>query len=138
VKAPAVLAGLALAAAILAAGFLTFADTYSGQTCTATAGGDPVCASESSSLIEENGAWVLALLIVPIALSAVGLLATLPRFDLPWFLGWTVSVSYALLCVISAASIGFLFMPSALLLLVATALNGHRRTYRRDEPAGRT
>jgi hypothetical protein len=128
-----VLAGLSVAAAIAAAGYLIFADTYSGSTCIATTSGPAVCSSKSSSLIKENGVWVLALLSVPIALSAAGLMTTLPRFDLPWFLGWLVAVSFALLCVVAMFSIGFFFVPSALLLLIATATNGYRRAYRSDE-----
>ena len=140
-RAATTLAGLAVVLAFLAASFLLLADTYSGQTCTASAaGGVPVCTSESSSLIEQNGSWVLALLAVPLLFSAAGFLATLQRFNLPWFAGWVVAVSYALLCVVAAASIGFFFVPSALLLLIATGLNGYQRAYRphglQDGPKG--
>jgi hypothetical protein len=135
---PVLLASLSVAASILAAGFLTFADTYSRESCVLIAPGSRVCTSETSSLIEENGTQVLALLVVPVLISGAGLAAILPRFDLPWFAGWLVAVGYAVLCVIAMFSIGFFFVPSALLLLAATALNGYRRAYRADGAPGRS
>jgi hypothetical protein len=128
------LAGLAIAAALVAAAFLIFADTYSGQTCVASASGSSTCTSESSSLIEENGSWVLILLAVPVLLSLLGFVAVQPHLGLPWFLGWTIAVGYAILCVAAMFSIGFFFIPSAALLLVATALNGYRRAYPPMDP----
>ena len=54
-----------LIAALLAAGALTFVDFYSGETCEVTSGGTARCTDESSTLIQENGRWVLGLLAVP-------------------------------------------------------------------------
>ena len=124
-----IVAALALLGSLIAVTYLVFADTYTSRTCITTAEGVVECTSSSRTLIEENGSWVLLLLAIPVLLTAAGLLATYPQADVPWLAAWVVAVLYALLCIFAIAPFGLFFVPSAFLLLVATAWDGYRRSH---------
>jgi hypothetical protein len=62
-----VLAALSVLAALIAAAYLIFADTYHGQGCSYGEDGVYRCEELSATLIEENGSWVLLLLALPVA-----------------------------------------------------------------------
>jgi hypothetical protein len=124
VRIAAILASAALLAAVLAAGFLSFADTYSGQTCEASPGRDTVCTDSSATLVEENGKWVYGLLAVPIAIT-VGALTTV-AFRLPRGIEWSLAGLALLGCVIAIFSVGVFFLPAALLLVAAAATDRGR------------
>jgi len=108
---------LATAAAAGGAVFLAFVPVYHGVRC----GGAPsrqTCEElPSRTLIEENGAWVLLLLAVPLALTFAGLASV--RWRLPRALTWATAVALLAACSIAIFSIGAFFLPAALLLLAA-------------------
>lgn len=108
-----------LIATLLAAGTLTFVDTYSGETCEVTSGGTARCTDESSTLIEENGRWVLGLLTVPVVLAGGMLASTIYR--LPVQVEWLLAGALLAVCLLAIFSVGFLFLPAAALLIAAAA-----------------
>lgn len=118
-RAALVLAAVALVAALLAAAVLTFVNTYSGQDCEVTAAGSVDCASVSRTIIEENGRWVYGLFAVPIALAAGVLIAA--AYRLPNRIEWLLAFASLAACIIAILSIGAFFLPSALLLVAASA-----------------
>jgi hypothetical protein len=118
------LAAAGLVAAVIAAAGLVFIDTYSGETCFVEPGAPARCVSESSTLIEENGSWVIGLLTVPIMLAAGILAATL--LLLPKAVAWILAAVFLLGCLITGFSIGVFFLPAALLSLTAVILGKPR------------
>jgi hypothetical protein len=76
----------------------------------------------SSSLIEGTGWWVLRLLLIPVALTALALAVAL-RAGLRSFTGqilmWTCAVLLLVLCLLGAFSIGVFYLPAGLALLAA-------------------
>lgn len=74
------------------------------------------------TLVQVNGVWVALLLVVPIALTAAGmiaaLLSTLPR-ALTLALLWASAALLLLFCVAGAWSVGIPYAPCALALLAA-------------------
>jgi len=107
---------LALAAGLWLAFWPGF---YQGVSATSTPGDGAVQRSVSNSLVAENGAWVLGLLAVPLILTGLGLLGATKRYRL--FVWGAVVVLFAF-CVISAFTIGLWYVPSAITLVVAVAL----------------
>ena len=90
---------------------------YEGQT--ATMPGDASAEVHTcSSLVDVNGTWVLWLLAVPIALTVAGFIAS--RSGVRWA-AIAVALVYLMLCLVSFASIGLLYLPSAI-ALVASAI----------------
>lgn len=74
------------------------------------------------TVVQVNGVWVALLLVVPIALTAAGmiaaLLSTLPR-ALTQTLLWACAALLLLFCVAGAWSVGIPYAPCALALLAA-------------------
>ncbi|HEU0072424.1 MAG TPA: hypothetical protein VFS30_00295 [Dehalococcoidia bacterium] len=120
----AILAAAALLAGVLAAGFLSFADSYSGQTCEASPGREAVCTDTSATLVEENGKWVYGVLAVPIAISLGALMAV--AFRLPRGIEWSLAGLALLACLIAIFSVGVFFLLGALLLVAAAATDRAR------------
>jgi hypothetical protein len=120
------LAIAALLIALLAAGVLTFADTSSSTSCEATPGGVQTCTDASSTLIQENGSWVLALLAVPVLLAAAAVGAIV--YQLPTQIEWILALAAFAGCIVAIFSVGIFFLPTALLLVVAAAKD-HRSTF---------
>jgi hypothetical protein len=119
------LAVAALLIALLAAGVLTFADTSSSTSCEGTSSGVQTCTDASSTLIQENGSWVLALLAVPVLLAA-GVVAAI-AYKLPPPVEWILALAAFAACIVAIFSVGIFFLPTALLLVVAAAKD-HRST----------
>lgn len=93
--------------------FLLFGPVYSGSD-----GG-------SATLIEVNGLWVAVPLVIPVALTAVTLIASRPNAPRPLLMATLRWASFALLllfCLISALSIGLFYLPSAIAMLVHAIL----------------
>ena len=91
--------------------FFLFGPVYSGSD-----GG-------TATLIEVNGLWAALLLVIPVALTAVSLIATLPNPAHPRIMLILRWASFALLlafCVISALSIGIFYFPSAVAVFTST------------------
>lgn len=117
-----VIALLACGAALSAFVFLTLADSYHGQVC--RIGGE--CESISRTLVEKNGTWVLALLAVPVTITAAGLAAAWLR--LPRAVTRLCGGGVLLFCIVAIFSIGTFFLPAALLLLLAAGLHKKPRS----------
>lgn len=124
---PPVWVALAACALAIAAGlWLAFyPDFYQGVSATATSGGAVVQRSEHASLIAENGAWVVGLLVVPVILSGFGLLGVVKRYRL---LAWGAALVLLAFSILSGFSIGLFYAPSAVALLVAATLYNSPRT----------
>lgn len=105
----------ALAAAVAGAAYLIFADSYSSESCSMTAGSDVMtCAvSDGSTLIEESGRWVLWLLAVPVVATAIVVAVIVG--GLPAWPGWVVAVFLLCASILTSLTIGAFFLPAALL-----------------------
>ena len=74
------------------------------------------------TLIEVNGLWSALLLVIPVALTAVTLIATLPTPAYPRIMLTLRWASFALLlafCAVSILSIGIFYLPAAIATLIA-------------------
>lgn len=119
--------GLAVAATLWLA---LWPCAYSGVSTTPTVpgeGGAPVELRTCASLIQVNGAWVLALLFVPVVIGGAGYLAArMQRRGLVWgAMGLLLAF-----CLVGAFSIGIYYMPSVAALAVAAARLKKKRTSR--------
>ena len=114
--------------------FLAFGPVYSGASAPATdlygLGGAQVWPGSSSSLVAHNGLYVVPLLLVPIFLTGHVLITMyflrarrVPRRVLVW----TPAVILLGCCLVAMMSIGLLYLPSALALLLAAATDGRGR-----------
>jgi hypothetical protein len=124
VKTASLLASTAVLAAVLAAAFLSFANTYSGESCEVVPGSAGECSDTSGTLAEENGKWVYGLLAVPVVIAAAGLAAI--ACCLPKGIAWSLAGLALAGCLIAIFSIGVFFLPAALLLLSAAATDRAR------------
>jgi len=92
------------------------------QTSGASAGS--VTASKlQGSLIDVNGLGVLAVLLVPVALTGLALYLSLAAGPVRWRRPalWGVAVALLGLCVLAAFSVGAFYLPAAVTTLVAAA-----------------
>ena len=90
-------------------------------------GGEVV--SVSASMIEINGPGVLIPLLVPVALTAIGLLNVLTwdgRNSRSSILLWVSVVLLIVFCVLAMFSIGMFYLPAALTLLVSAVIMSGR------------
>jgi hypothetical protein len=71
-----------------------------------------------SSLIAENGTWVISYLAIPIVLTVVASLALVARLRAVM---WALAILLFALCILAAWSIGLFYVPSAVTLLIAAA-----------------
>ncbi len=85
----------------------------------------PVYRPTGATLIEVNGLSAALLIVIPVALTAITLNASLPgatRPRLMLILRWAAFVLMFLFCVVSALSIGIFYLPSTIAMLVAAVL----------------
>jgi hypothetical protein len=80
-----------------------------------------VCAT----MVEANGIGVIGVLAVPVLLAGTGLAAVLAGWRA---VQWIVIVVLAAFCLLSLASVGLFYVPTAVALIVATAGGAVRRT----------
>lgn len=117
---------IALAAVLLAVGaglLLALYPVYQGVGETASSSGAVTSSSDSATLVGENGTWVILLLCIPVALAALGLVASL------WgrrVLLWVSAVVLLGFVILGGLSIGLFYFPAALALLVAAGLTEAR------------
>ena len=104
--------------------YMVFGPVYQGVQVTPTLPGEPAgeATRYTSTLLEANGLWVLWLLFIPIVLTGLVLLAI--RFTHPGqvrrrVMLWPPAVVLLAFCAVAIASIGMLYLPTALALLVA-------------------
>ena len=90
--------------------FFLFGPVYSGNT------------GDTATLVEVNGLWAALLLVIPVALTAVTLIASLPNAPRPRLmltLRWTSFAFMLLFCVAGIYSIGIFYLPAAIGALIA-------------------
>jgi len=129
---PVRLAALALVAALTADVFMLFGPMVREVNCKArspsSSGSQAECTSEPKSLLEDNEDNTLVLLAtVPLAFTGIGL---------PWAihppsvkaLRWIFAGVFLFLCLLTGFTIGFLFLPAALLGLVVVAIDNRSAT----------
>ena len=108
--------------------YMAFGPVYQGVSVTPTLPGEPLgepprqATQYTATLLEANGLWVLWLLLIPILITGLVLLTI--RFTHPGqarrkALLWPPAVVLLVFCVVAIASIGMLYLPTALALLVA-------------------
>ena len=134
------LAWAAFAWTIIAAVALLLAPTVSVSSGASTTAADSptevVTTASSETLLQHEGASVVAVLLVPVGVALVGALGNGPgarrrRIAAGWVLAGA--------CILGAASLGIFFLPAAVALLTA-GLKTRRRTAGPEESgnAGRT
>lgn len=114
-------AGVAVMLSFIAASLLIFVDTYSSRSCSADSSGVMQCVDSSSTLIEENGAWVLILLSVPVTL-ALGIYLSIELGASSLVKGLLAAV-FVGTCVVAITSVGLFFLPAALVAAIAVFLD---------------
>jgi hypothetical protein len=121
--------GLAVAATLW---LVLWPCSYVGVTAVPADPVGPAPAAERvcASLIAANGWWVLGLLSVPVALTVVGLLASLGGIG---WLVWGVAAVLLGFCVIGAFSVGLYYAPSVVALVVAAVRVGQYGPRRAEE-----
>ncbi len=113
---------LALTAAVAAGLFLLWwPDFYTGTVTEIGADGARRAFTQSSSLIDENGPQVIAVLLVPVALAliAVGLVFMRDQWRWAHWLLWGVTLLAWVFSILGSFSVGLFYMPAAALLLLA-------------------
>jgi hypothetical protein len=90
------------------------------------AGSQSQCVESSSTLVEQNGGWVLVLVAAPVLLSALTFVSLLPSVHWDKYAGRLAAVGLMLFCVVLLISIGLIFLPSLLLFAVALFLDRKR------------
>jgi hypothetical protein len=103
------------------AGWLLVADFYTSLACTPAVGGGLNCVTSHQTLIEHEGPRVLWLLAVPIAVT--GLVAALLWMTAWKPLEWSLAGLLLAACMLTGLTIGSFFLPAALCLLAAVALD---------------
>ena len=104
--------------------WMVFGPAYQGVSVTPSLPGEPAgeATRYTATLLEANGLWVLWLLLIPILLTGLVLLAI--RFTdggqiRRKALLWTPTLVLLAFCAVAIASIGMLYLPTALAMLVA-------------------
>ena len=85
----------------------------------------PVYRPTGATLIEVNGLSAALLIVIPVALTAITLNASLPGATRPRLMlifRWASFALLLLFCVVSALSIGIFYLPSTIAMLVAAVL----------------
>ena len=104
--------GLVFVVALVTGALLGFAPVVSTESCVADSGGS-VCTSGSTSLLDGEGAGVLAVLSVPAIVTAVVVIAPSRRSA-----RWT-AIALTGAAILGAASVGIFFVPTVILAWVA-------------------
>ena len=124
-KAAAVSAWVAHVLAWATGAWLAFGPVYQGVSATFPGESAGEATRSTATLIEVNGLYVVPLLLVPILLSGIAVWAV--RDTDAGRLGrrvllWVLAVVLLGLCALSILSIGMLYLPTALAMLVAAIL----------------
>jgi hypothetical protein len=85
---------------------------------TGTTAGPTGKSTTCSSLIAENGTWVISYLAIPIILTVLAFFALVARLRT---IMWVLAIVLFALCILAAWSIGLFYIPSAVALLVAAS-----------------
>ena len=113
--------------------FFLFWPIYSGVSVSAGPSENSTSSVSSKTLIEVNGLWSALLIVLPIIVTAIGLIATLPGTARPRImltLRWASFTFMLLFCVAGIYSIGIFYLPAAIGALVAAIVGpSGRRQY---------
>jgi len=115
-------------AAVVAIGLATIASAWlAAWQCfyTGATAGPRAESATCSSLIAENGTWVITYLAIPIILTSLAFFALVARLRA---VTWALAILLFGLCILAAWSIGLFYVPSAVALLVAAARMNRTRT----------
>ena len=128
------LAWAAVAWTVLAGVVLLFAPTISvsssGSMSSVDSRTEVVTTTSTETLLEHEGASVVAVLLVPVAVALVGALGDGPTARRRRIAaGWVLAVA----CVLGAASLGIFFLPATIALLIA-GFKTRRGTAAPEEP----
>jgi hypothetical protein len=115
---------VALLLAVTAGLFLVFSPAYHGVSESVSSSGVVTSSSQSASLIAVKGFGIVFALCVPIALAALGLLAAAGRRRV---LVWVPGAALLCFVVLTGFSIGLLYLPAAIALLLSAGLMGSSR-----------
>ena len=80
---------------------------------------------DTPTLIEVNGLWAALLLVIPVTLTAITLIASLPNPQHPRLmltLRWATFLLLLLFCAVSILSIGLFYLPATIAALIAAGL----------------
>ena len=103
--------------------FFLFWPIYTGVSVSPDESG--ISSVSSKTLIEANGLWSALLLVIPVALTAITLIATLPTPAHPRImltLRWTSFAVLLAFCAVSILSIGIFYLPAAIATLIAAVV----------------
>jgi len=114
-------AAVGLVLAIAAGVWLGLApDFYQGASSSVSSSGVVTTTQTSASLVEENGVWVIGLLCVPVALTALALYCAVRRRRVLLWVSGLVLLGFV---VVSGFTIGMWYVPAALAVLIASGLS---------------
>ena len=100
--------------------FFLFGPTYRGAEITPEG-----IVQKTATLVDMNGLWVVWLLLVPISLScvaSVGVIMTRLSWRRRLIMIWVGTSLLLLFCLIGLASIGLVYLPSLLVLVLAAGI----------------
>jgi hypothetical protein len=97
-----------------------YPDFYQGASSAVSSSGVVTITRTSASLIEENGVWVVGLLCIPVALTALALCFAVRRRRV---LLWACGLVLLGFVVVSGFTIGMWYVPAALAVLIASGLS---------------
>ncbi len=115
--------------------FAFYPCVYEGATVTTQSGVTIRESGCSGSLVTVNGLRVLLVLAVPVAITGLGLFATISNvvtYEVARILLWASGISMALICLLGALSVGVLYIPAAIAMIVS-AIAGPLRTETDDQ-----
>ena len=102
--------------------FAFYPCVYQGSSVTTQTGVTIRESGCSGSLVTVNGLGVLLVLAVPVAITGLGLFATISKmvtYGVARVLLWSTGISMVLVCVLGAFSVGMLYIPAALAMFVS-------------------
>ena len=117
--------------------FAFYPCVYQGVTVTTQTGVTITESGCAGSLVTVNGLRVLLVLAVPVAITGLGLFAMISNvvtYGVARILLWSSGISMALICLLGALSVGVLYMPAALAMIVS-AIAGPLMTETDDQHA---
>jgi hypothetical protein len=127
------LTGAAFLWSALAAAYILFGDLYHSSICIATPGGETTCQEMARSFTDVNGSAAALLLAVPLLISgAVGFLLS-RRGEGLRALALLPAMFFLLATLVTGFSVGLFYIPAALIVLAAVAVD--RRSVEREQQA---
>ena len=116
-----ILGGMAFLASMAVTSYLLYAPLYKGIESHCTEG-DCGTIQITRTLVEVNGTWVIYQLVAVTLVSGVPLFVALWRFAAQRAVTWVVTLLLITYSIAGSFTIGLLFMPSAILLLLAAVV----------------